>query len=385
MRLLIAADIFPPESGGPATYAVTLANALAAEGELVSIVSLNANSNTSVVSCPVYKVSSTSKMLRYLEYVWLLYKHAKNADLIYAMGPVNAGLPALIVAKLRGKKLAVKVVGDYAWESYQNAGIIHPTSDFVSVDAFQALTMSGKIGRLQKTERLVCCHANVVITPSEYLKKIVIGWGVNAGNIKVVYNAVEVKDVAVLPKPQNEKWIVSAARLVPWKGIHTLIAILPEIVKQIPTAKLKIIGDGPEMSALQKQSSVLNLQSSIEFTGNLEKSKALSYVQAADVFVLNSGYEGLSHVILEALRLGRTVLASSSGGNPEIVHGSDYVFTYNNATEITEKIIKVLQKDGVVSNHDMLHRLVEADFMTQFNLKNMVAVTKETLEKICAS
>lgn len=100
MRLLIAADIFPPESGGPATYAVTLANELWKQGVAVKIVSLNPNSYQSKVQCAVYKVKSHHKFLRYFEYLFLLLKQVTTSDVVYAMGPVNAGLPALVAARL---------------------------------------------------------------------------------------------------------------------------------------------------------------------------------------------------------------------------------------------------------------------------------------------
>src|SRR3989344_7995859 len=103
MKLLIAADIFPPESGGPATYCVTLANELVKLGDEVKIVSLNPNSDRSLVPCSLFLVHFKNKLFRYLEYTWLLFWHAKWADVIYAMGPVNAGFPAYIASKMRAK------------------------------------------------------------------------------------------------------------------------------------------------------------------------------------------------------------------------------------------------------------------------------------------
>ena len=42
-------------------------------------------------------------------------------------------------------------------------------------------------------------------------------------------------------------------------------------------------------------------------------------MKVADVFVLNSSYEGLSHTLIEALQLGACIVATNAGGNPEII------------------------------------------------------------------
>ncbi len=248
MKLLIAADIFPPQSGGPATYCVTLANELVKRGDVVEIVSLNLNSDRSFVSCILYLVSFKNKLLKYLQYTYLLWKYGKKADVIYAMGPVNAGLPALIVAKLRRKKFVVKVVGDYAWEQWQNkiSDLRSKISDFVPPEKFFKQKVGLKIGILKWVERLVAQKADKVIVPSEYLKKIVIGWGVKSEKVEVIYNAIDFKAVDQI-KHDGEKWLVSASRLVPWKGMGTLIEIMPELLKEFPDLRLKIIGGGSQM------------------------------------------------------------------------------------------------------------------------------------------
>ena len=140
MRILIAADIFPPQPGGPATYVVTLANELTKIGDDVKVVSLNPKADDNAVMCKAFHTAYKSKILRYLSYFFLLLKHSKGADLIYAMGPVNAGFSALLVSKLRHKKLAVKVVGDYAWEQgVQRFGVKESIDEFQTKNKYPLL------------------------------------------------------------------------------------------------------------------------------------------------------------------------------------------------------------------------------------------------------
>ena len=363
MKLLIAADIFPPEAGGPATYAVALANALMDQGDEVVIVSLNPDSDKKVVNCKLSAVRHKNKFLRYAEYLWLLCKEAKDIDVIYAMGPVNSGLSALIAAWLRRRRLVVKVVGDYAWEQgYQRFGVKDLIGDFQKRNDYKFQVIF-----LKWIESFVCRKADKVIVPSKYLKGIVEGWG--AKNVEVVHNSVEFESVSPKKKSEDERWIVSVGRLVPWKGMDTLIEIMPNLLKESPGLKLKIVGDGPDLESLKSKVISYKLENVVELTGKLSKEETLSYIAAADVFVLNSAYEGLSHVLLEAMFSEVSVLASDCGGNSELLD-SNFLFDYNDEEVIIQKVTQVLR--GKISKKNKFDEI-------QFRFENMIKKTKDVL------
>lgn len=372
MKLLLAADIFPPESGGPATYVVSLANSFSKEE--VGIVSLNTDSDATKVACPVFAVTSKNKIFRYAEYFLMLWKFSKNVESIYAMGPVNAGLPALLVSALRKKRFFVKVVGDYAWEQGVQRFQIKE-----GIDEFQTKRYGLGVEGLRWVERMVTRRASRVIVPSEYLKKIVEGWGVDTRKIEVIYNAIPFHSVPPRVKPPGEKWVVSVARLVPWKGLDVVIDAVAEISKEIPELKLKIVGDGPSRLALEKKIQDQSLEDKVELVGNIPHEEALSFIEAADVFVLNSAYEGLSHVLLEALHAGVPVLASKSGGNKELIEkiSEENLFDYNNKIEIKEKIEKTVKK---IFPFEFPKKEKYAEFLELFSQATMIEHTKRTLQ-----
>ncbi len=373
MKILIAADIFPPQTGGPATYSVAIANELTKHGVDVGIVSLNPKSDKTQVTCKIKHTSSNSKIFRYIEYFGLLLQEAKNYDIIYAMGPVNAGLPSLIAGMIRRKKVVTKVVGDYAWEQgIQRFGV----KDLI--DPFQKKTnYSFKVQVLKKIESFVVKNVDQVIVPSNYLKSIVTGWGAKPDNVTVVYNAVHLSKAEQKNHP-NEKWIVSVARLVPWKGMEVLIDAFGDIRHQVKGSRLKIIGGGPELEKLKKKVKDQYLDSVVELIGNLPREQALTYLASSDVFVLNSAYEGLSHVLLEALSFDRLIIASNAGGNPEIIKPGETgeLFDYNNKEQIKEKLLSALKGE-------MKSPTKNEDFFRQFTFDRMFSQTKQTLEKIC--
>lgn len=385
MRILIAADIFPPVSGGPATYVVTLANALVSLGDEVTIVSLTKNSDATVLDKRVklWAVGFNNFLLRYLDYLELLLREVKQADCVYAMGPVNAGLPALLIAKLFAKKFVVKVVGDYAWEQgAQRFGVKEIVDEFQTRGIYP-----GVVGWLQRIERLVVRNATRVIVPSQYLRKQVMGWGALADNVIVIYNAISLPNVNqlqnILYKPKGEQWIVTVARLTPWKGVKEVIEVLADLRTKFPHARYKVVGDGPDLPRLQKTVEELGAHEYVEFVGNVPHDIALAYMKESDLVILNSGYEGLSHVLVEALNLECRVLVSDSGGNPEVIISGETedLFPYNNKEVIKEKMIRAL--NGTMPK-PFSGNIARADYFKKFQFEVMVNEARDLLQTICA-
>ncbi len=113
---------------------------------------------------------------------------------------------------------------------------------------------------------------------------------------------------------------MTAARLVPWKGIDHLI----RVVQQVPDVRLLIAGDGPDADRLHALADGSGAAARVTFLGRVPRDRLALLFRAADYSVLYSGYEGLSHVLLESLLAGTPVIASAKGGNPEVVrHGEN--------------------------------------------------------------
>src|SRR3989338_2460256 len=390
MKLLIAAGIYPykgsfalpDEIGGPATYVKRISEQLPDYGFEIKIVHYGAGRHKGIDGkVEVFSVNRDTKILkRYFRYFLTILKLSKWADVIYVQGTISEGVPVWLATKLVKKKYVLKIVGDYAWEQgTQHFGIKE------SLDAFQAKKYGFKVELIRWFQRNVAKAADKIIVPSKYLKKIVLGWGAKEKNVEVIYNAMEFKAVDPVQKPHEERWIVSVGRLVPWKGMDMLIEIMPDILKEIPHAKLKIVGDGPEMENCKLQIANFKFEESVELLGALPRDKTLSYIHAADVFVLNSGYEGLSHVILEALSFGKPVLASNVGGNPEVViHGkTGDLFEYNDTEEMKKKILDVLKNKRVMN--PMLSSDARVPFFKQFGFEVMMEQTVKALRHVAGT
>lgn len=362
--IVFATGIYPPDIGGPATYTKRMEAALRARGWRVSVVSYGKD------------VSRRWPLpVRYFLYGCAVFRRAWRSDVIFAQDSVSAGFPAYCANLLLRRPLVLKVVGDYAWEQAQVRGL---TQDLL--DEFLMRRHRRVIGWFEKIERRVARASDVIVTPSRYLKTVVERWGVPSEKITVIPNAVETLVIPAHAGTRSHPTIISVGRLTPWKGFDALI----DVMRDLPTdARLIIIGDGPEKNKLADLIVRLGLGNRVEMTGSLPRAEVLRRMAEADVFVLNSGYEGFSHVLVEAMAAGVPVVASDRGGNPEIVRDGEngLLVPYNDRAALRVAVGRILA-DG-----QLAARLVESGKRTtsQFTEERMIQETMNTLASLCAS
>lgn len=328
MKLVIATPLYPPEIGGPATYAKLLFEGLPAKGIEVDLVKFS-------------EVRHLPKFIRHFVYYLRVLRAARSADIVLALDPVSVGLSAMKAAQKAGKPFVVKIVGDYAWEQgTQRFGVTQNLDEFA-----KSKQASFFVRRLQGIQTRVAKAAVKIIVPSEYLKNIVLAWGIPAQKIQVIYNAVSIKHIGEIPNMiQNlpRPRVVTAARLVEWKGIDGLIRVPDGIWsarRKGLNPSLIIVGSGPEEKQLKEQVAQLGLSDVCVFTGQLSHEDTLAVMNDADIFVLNSTYEGLSHVLIEALVLGKCIVATNVGGNPEVIlQGEGILINVKSETELASSL-----------------------------------------------
>lgn len=343
MKLVVATPLYPPEIGGPATYAALLERELPARGIEVRLVMYR-------------EVRHLPRILRHVAYAWRVYRAQKSADAALALDPVSTGLPTLIATRLARKKFLLKVVGDYAWEQGRaRYGVAEDLDTFITM---RSAPLPVRV--LRWVERFVARRATRVIVPSEYLKTIVRAWGVPEKRIEVIYNAVSVEtlgsvpaQVIALPRPLY----VTAGRLVPWKHVDGVI----DAMASLGDGSLVVVGDGPDRTTLEAHG-VAKLGTRVCFTGALAHEDLLAVIKNADAFVLNSSYEGLSHVLVEAVLLGTPVVATRAGGNAEvIVPGTGVLVPVGD----TAALAAALSDAGVVSGEADTRRFTIATMLEQ--------------------
>lgn len=334
-RIVIATGIFPPQMGGPATYSKLLADKLPLNGFLVHVVNFG-----EVILLP--------KVLRHAVYFFKVLLAGMSADIIYAQDPVSVGLPAMLVAKILRKKLYLKIVGDYAWEQgIQRYGV----TDLLDNFSCACTKYSLPVRFLKRVQLFVAKRAYKIITPSNYLKKIITNWGVSEDMIEVIYNGFTPPTFSEKKETIREDLnirgytVLSIGRLVPWKGFEGLIETIPSLRLEIPDVHLYIAGEGPDKELLKKKITEMELENHVTLLGKLPQDKLFEYIRASDVFVLNTSYEGFSHQLLEVSALETPIVTTSVGGNIEIIedHKNGILVTYNDRPAIGKAIIELYQ------------------------------------------
>jgi glycosyltransferase involved in cell wall biosynthesis len=317
-RLGIASGIFHPEPGGPATYLREILPELQALGWDVRVVAFSDRPDALGEPYPVTRVVRQSLPVRTLRYGLAARPLLAWADLVYVH---TLGLP--LWGSRRARRV-VKIVGDPAWERAIRRGWIAPTED---IDAYQQRRygLAANVDRARL--RREASRYDAVIVPSQYLERMVVGWGVPAERVRVIYNALspELRTPA-LPRDAaraelglpDGPLVLTVGRVLPWKGVDHLISALDAA----PDVRLVVAGDGPALAAARAQAARARAGDRVLFLGRVARDRIALYMRAADYVALYSGYEGLSHTLLESLRVGTPVIASDKGGNPEVVrHG----------------------------------------------------------------
>lgn len=347
MKILLTTPIFPPEIGGPATYTYEVSRRLLKRGHEVRVVTF-ADAEPEVKDIEVIPVRLNYRLLgslrRQLRLFFTILRAAREMDLLYAQGAVVVGLCSLIVGKLLKKPVAVKFVGDVAWEQAVNTA-----KTGKSLEEFLTQPEGGfYIKLMMRIQRFVFHHAKKVITPSNYLKDILVKfYQVPGSKIEVVYNAVELTEVKACDEKYGQPMAITIGRLVLWKGIDELIALVPALTKKYHDFKLVVVGEGPEHDRLNRYCREMQAEPYVIFTGRLSHEKTLALLKRADIFLLNSRYEGLPHTVIEAMACRCPVIATGLEGTREVIEDgrNGITVTPGETQQLAEKLVFLLENE----------------------------------------
>jgi len=287
----------------------------------------------------------------------------------------NAAVEQVLVTKLGGE-LARRAAADgitvqgvawgigldpRAWWHLRRA-IAAFQPDIIHVHDSHALTLATTVapGRSLVATRRVDFHVgrfgawrrpDRIVAVSGAVKQILIGDGIAADAITVVpdgIDAAEIRRSAVPPLdirsdlrlPASVPLAVNAAALVDHKDHRTLIRAAEYARSREPQLHWIIAGEGALRGSLAAEIARLELQDRVHLVGFVERINAL--IAAADVFVMSSKLEGLGSVILNALALGRPIVATAAGGIPEILPAEALV-PVGAAPALAQKVVETLR------------------------------------------
>lgn len=158
-------------------------------------------------------------------------------------------------------------------------------------------------------------------------------------------NAIDLKQFPFTQRsfPENELRLITTGSLVKKKNHSLLLQVIKSLSEQGMKAHLTILGDGPLMFSLQKESLKLDIKAQVSFAGNVNDVAA--HLNHSHVYVHSATYEPYGLAIVEAMATGLPVVGIDGGGNRElIVDGiNGFLLTKQDAQAFSGKIREVVK------------------------------------------
>ncbi len=136
----------------------------------------------------------------------------------------------------------------------------------------------------------------------------------------VVYNGIQIPEDEPLPLGDGNPRLLAIGRLVEEKGFDLALDATAQLLPRYPGLRLRIVGEGQARSGLERRAEELGITRSVDFTGWVEPSRVFSVISESTVVVMPSRWEeAFGMVAVEAALMERAVVATRTGGLPEVV------------------------------------------------------------------
>jgi glycosyltransferase involved in cell wall biosynthesis len=233
--------------------------------------------------------------------------------------------------------------------------------------------------------------ADAAIANSESGREFLVSRGIGVDKTGVIYNGINAERVttsqedvaklrASLGIAAEAPVIGIVASLTPAKDFPTLLKSARIIRDSVPPVRLLVVGDGPLRGELEAMAAQLGLADSVLFAGH--HMRVAPFVGGFDVAVLSScDYEGCSNYLLEAMGLGRPVVATDIGGNRELVHHGEtgLLVPPRDPNALAAAVLTLLHDRGLAKR---LTDAAQERFQAGFSVPTMVRQYEELYESL---
>ena len=210
-------------------------------------------------------------------------------------------------------------------------------------------------------------HIDYYLTPSENLTQFIAKHFQKEGQTLA-------NPILIEPKRNSnseENYILFVGRLVPEKGVLTLLKSFQNISKQFPNEQLWIVGEGNQLEELQNFTMYNNLKN-VSFLGNKSREELQVIYTSSKFSVIPSEYlEAYGNVIIESLSFGKTVITSNLVGIKDEIEQNCVGLTYSfkNQKALEEKMIELLSNPSLKTEleNNIPNYLVTKTFAKHFS------------------
>jgi L-malate glycosyltransferase len=231
-------------------------------------------------------------------------------------------------------------------------------------------------------------QVQMFIAASSAIASILRAGGIPASQIVTVHEGIDADRIAhiepasvhaALWLPTQAPIVGNIGALVTHKGQRHLIEAAAIVLRDVPDARVVILGEGELRATLEHQVKHLHLEKHVLLPGFRED--VLALLKGFDIFVMSSETEGLGTSILDAMACGRPVVGTKAGGIPEVVEDgvTGLLVEPHNPAALAQAITALLQDDALRSRMGAagLARVRE-----HFTVDRMVADTIAVYEQV---
>lgn len=375
LNILLIASNFPPRIGGPATSVPELSKKLIERGCNVHVLTVNfpgyeshsiddgyhvhraanLNKNPSVAGALSNSFSIISMAVTARK---IIAKY--NIDVVHAHD-LNLSAAAAVLSMCK-KPLITKYTGDLSLEYLLLSGNISFAELQKKYNLSSLSDLPFMVKLLDRFQKFLIKKSTVVAAPSEFQRNMLISQGIDENSIVVLRNAVDLNKFhpnipPTIKKNVDEKILLYAGRLVPWKGVDYLIKAHAKLSDEY---KLIIVGDGPSISDLKALVQQLGVKDIVMFTGKISNNEIPKYISSSDIVILPSLYDPFPHSMLETLAMRKPLIATSVGGVPEVIEHkkTGYLVNPGDSNGLADAIKELTNDDALakrISNNGYEH------------------------------
>ncbi len=214
---------------------------------------------------------------------------------------------------------------------YEVRGFLEETWRSRSIDPWAGSADAYRLTRAAETQ---CMRAaDAVVTLSEAMRSQIVARGVDPDRVSVVPNCVDgsmvdLPDHPAPPGPDRPVTVGTVGTLNGYEGIDVLVEAVARLRRSGHDVHLRVVGDGPERIALEKQAADAGIADASTFTGRVPHDQVVDEHRAIDVFCVPRHDLPVTRLVpplkpIEAMALGRPVVVSDLPPLREIVLPAD--------------------------------------------------------------
>jgi glycosyltransferase involved in cell wall biosynthesis len=226
----------------------------------------------------------------------------------------------------------------------------------------------------------------IVVNSNAVRDHLIADEGIRPGSIFVCHNGVETR--MYFPAPPERPAALKGASLVVGslcvlreeKRLDLLVSAFAQIKMLLANLKLLIVGSGPMLEALQKQSRDLGIAADCVFEP--AQSDVVPWLRNIDIFVTPSFSESFPNALLEAMACGCAPIGSSVGGIPELIeHGQNgFVFKTGDVADLTGCLRQLITSSDLRDRfRAAAARTAETRFSMSIHVRKIQSLYRELL------